>query len=397
MANLTMPALVQRFRWGAYLWFALVVLSTGGPQMPGSLYFLLVPSVFAACPRRQKRLRQIEDFLTPAVTALLAMPELTVAAVCGALITGRVAERGLRTLPVCAVAAGAGALAGAVASPLKVVSGSVLVGLGSVTFVVGLSISLVALGYTRVMGERQDRRAVQARAGELQQHIDGLRHYVSPGAAVRVAAAPLDVVFQERRWLTVAFVDLVDFTRLTTTLAPEQLNAILSDFLRLVADATDRGGGSVEKFLGDGVLVSFAGTDRRVAAKAALTVLQRVVRQMAALSGAWRREGLTQSLCVHCALASGYCTMGDFGAKRRDFTVIGPPVNLASRLMDHVPAGEIWAAEETVSLLDAGPAAEPAGSRRLKGLPNPVRVYRLNGNLPGAARGGAVDGGVAAH
>ena len=387
-----MSTLVQRFRWGAYLWFTLVVLLFGGGRMVGAVYFVLVPWLFESLPAQwRKRLRHVEEVLTPAVAGFLALPALAVAAVLGALITGRVAERGLGVLPGCVVITSLGWLVGAGVTPLETAAGSYLADLACVVFVAGLAVPLVALGYTRVTREKRGREVIESRAGRLEQHIDGLQHYLSPQVSSRVAATPLDVVFHERRWLTVAFVDLVDFTSLTEALAPEQLSSTLSEFLGVVADITAQGRGTVDKFLGDGALVFFHEADRSraAAADACVNVLVEVVAAMDALNDVWQEQGLAQRLDVCCAAASGFCTVGDFGATRRDFTVVGPPVNLASRMLGPVPPGEIWVSAATRSLLAERWATESAGRRELKGLREPVELFRV-------LSGVAVDGSAMA-
>src|SRR5690606_37314905 len=109
--------------------------------------------------------------------------------------------------------------------------------------------------------------------------------------------------------------------------------------------AAEAGGGEVSKLLGDGVLVVFGlrePAERRDLVEAALTFCGELPALLAELAGRWRRRGEPVALQVRAGIASGFCTLGDRGgADRLDFTLIGPPVNLASRLQSHAGPGGV--------------------------------------------------------
>lgn len=179
----------------------------------------------------------------------------------------------------------------------------------------------------------------------------------------------------ERQWLTVAFVDLGGFTRAVETLTPEVTREVLNGFLGQVTGEIRRSGGSVGKFLGDGVLCTFAAydaADQPQAARACLDTLQNLIDWLPSFNAAAHDRGCYLDFSLSMGVASGYCSVGEWGrGERLDFTVIGGPVNLACRLQQAVsevkPAVPILLDHTTRTLL--GGAGSPcAFDLVLKGL-----------------------------
>lgn len=168
----------------------------------------------------------------------------------------------------------------------------------------------------------------------------------------------------QRQWLTVAFVDLGGFTPAVETLAPEVTREILNGFLGEVTRQISCNGGSVGKFLGDGVLCTFAASDaseRVRAARSCMETMRRLVHWLPDFNAASHERGCYLDFSLSIGIASGYCSVGDWGrGERLDFTVIGGPVNLAYRLQEAVcelePLVPILMDRTTRTLLgDAGP------------------------------------------
>ena len=142
-------------------------------------------------------------------------------------------------------------------------------------------------------------------------------------------AAPADSAVQ-REWLTVVFVDLVDFTQATKTLTAEALTYRLNLFLSVSHTLAEQWDGFVSKFLGDGVLCIFPSNDLDARANMALQAV-RFMQQLPKQLSQWPHADLN----VTGGVASGECCTGAWGDQTRcDFTVIGTPVNLAFRLQE---------------------------------------------------------------
>ena len=106
--------------------------------------------------------------------------------------------------------------------------------------------------------------------------------------------------------------------------------------------------------------------------------------ELFALSGNWRRRGLGLRLASRVGIASGYCALGDWGGSGRlDYTLIGTPVNLASRLQALAAPGAPLLCSATAALIGQDPeAASHLGASRnleVRGL-GPVVVHELSGS-----------------
>jgi adenylate cyclase len=158
---------------------------------------------------------------------------------------------------------------------------------------------------------------------------------------------------RERERPAVAFVDLTGYTELTEAAGDERAAAYASE-LQGLADASARQhGGRVVKLLGDGVMLRFARSADAVAAVHAL---------MRAIVGA----GLPPA---HAGIESGPLVV-------RDGDVYGRTVNIAARVAGQAGAGELLVTDAVLQHV-AGLAAESVGEVRLKGIADPVRLWRL--------------------
>jgi class 3 adenylate cyclase len=184
------------------------------------------------------------------------------------------------------------------------------------------------------LGERLRREAVAR---------DNLSRYFAPPVAARIAQG--DVPARpggERRRVAVLFADLRGFTPLAARLGPDEMAATLSEFLSAMVDCVFRHGGTLDKFIGDCVMAQWgapegAPDDADRALRAALDMHG----ALAALN-ARRAELGRPALAMGVGLAHGDVFAGNIGSERRlEFTVIGAPVNHASRLCDAAAPGEV--------------------------------------------------------
>lgn len=132
---------------------------------------------------------------------------------------------------------------------------------------------------------------------------------------------------------SVMFLDLRGFTTLSRTLPPAQTVALLGEYQARMAPIIRRHGGSIDKFLGDGILASFGAT------RITQTYAADALKAMDALMDEavdWSRERVEQGLSpvnIGGAVASGTLLFGAVGdATRLEYTVIGDAVNLAAKL-----------------------------------------------------------------
>ncbi|RMI27663.1 adenylate/guanylate cyclase domain-containing protein, partial [Streptomyces triticirhizae] len=188
---------------------------------------------------------------------------------------------------------------------------------------------------------------------------------------------------EQRKMITALFCDLVGSTELSGVLEPETLRAVVLRYFEAMRAGVEARGGTVEKFIGDAVVAVFGvprvrEDDARRAAAAALDMiaaLKPLNEELAAEVGSTLevRIGVNSGEVV----TSGEATDGTF--------VSGEVVNVAARLEQAAPPGEILIGPATRLLLGAEAEVAPLGPLRLKGKREPVRAFRLLGLAPRGA------------
>lgn len=165
-----------------------------------------------------------------------------------------------------------------------------------------------------------------------------LSRFFDPGVAARIRGAEMSIKAGEGELRDVAIltVDLRGFTRLSTELAPDEVMKVLQDYQRRVCPLITAAGGSIDKFLGDGILASFGAVQPSSTAAADALRAADSVMGVATDWAAERRAAGLPPLEIGLAAASGRVVFGAVGdGERLEFTVIGDAVNLATKLEKH--------------------------------------------------------------
>ncbi len=188
----------------------------------------------------------------------------------------------------------------------------------------------------------------------------------------------------QRQKVTVLFVDLVGFTDLTGRLNPGVLSALVNDFLREMTAIAIAHHGTVDKFIGDEVMVLFGAPEPQEepaqVRNATLTALgmQAAIRE---LSLRWKSR-LPVDLTVRIGFNTGYGTAGVFGDELlRTYTVVGSVVNIAARLRAAAQPGQIVCSAECFDLIQAEFRGDSLGHLDLKGINFPLEAYAIHGRL----------------
>lgn len=197
---------------------------------------------------------------------------------------------------------------------------------------------------------------------------------------------------EERRWLTVFFADLSGFTRLSSALDPEEVREAVNICFEQLNQPIVEQGGTIHKYEGDLVMALFGypeghEDDPERAVKTSLTM-------MALMPGINKRLRsslkISDDVGLHIGINSGLVVVGEIGSSaKRELTVMGDAVNLASRLNDAAENGEILVSEtvyrQTNYLIDY----EAKPPIMVKGKTEPVRIYLPRGikDHPGSKRG----------
>jgi class 3 adenylate cyclase/tetratricopeptide (TPR) repeat protein len=184
----------------------------------------------------------------------------------------------------------------------------------------------------------------------------------------------------ERKQVTVLFCDLVESSRLAERLDPEAMHEFMDRVLRLMAEAVHRYEGTVNQFLGDGLMALFgapAAVENHAVrgAQAALAIHETLTGYGEQVK---REHGFDIRLRI--GLNTGLVVVGKIGDDlRMDYTAIGDTTHLASRMQMLAEPGTILVTQATRDLIDGYIRNESLGLIPVKGRSEPVHVYRLIG------------------
>jgi adenylate cyclase len=216
--------------------------------------------------------------------------------------------------------------------PTYMTSLSVLWGAEAEKITALLATTLVlALAVSRARGLLTRTAVEETAARDLSRFLDS-----EAARRVRSANAELKAGDGELKPMAIMFLDLRGFSAAAATLAPAQVIALLQEYQSRFVPIIEAAGGSVDKYLGDGILVSFGG-GARTGAEAADAFS--IIPQLIAAGDAWAAERARASLAplgVAIAITHGDVVHGVIGHDDRlEFTVIGDAVNLAAKLEKH--------------------------------------------------------------
>ena len=184
-----------------------------------------------------------------------------------------------------------------------------------------------------------------------------------------------------RKNLTVFFSDIVSFTDISDTLEPEKLAHIINSYLSDMTEIAIANGGTIDKFIGDAVMVFFGDPDsagEELDAFRCVKMALEMQQKIAQISRSWKsKKGISHGLNVRMGNATGYCTVGNFGSSQRlDYTVLGSPVNMAARLESLCPPGEVLLSNDTASLLNDRVKTAFFDDLKVKGFSKPVSTFK---------------------
>ncbi len=241
--------------------------------------------------------------------------------------------------------------------------------------------------------------AIAVQQAKLYQKVTELNNYLTESVLKRFLPAPivnkaatgelsLDLTPEPRR-VTILFCDLVGFTNLSSQLEVVTLAEILNEYLEAMTKAVFDRGGTVDKFLGDGVMAMFGAPEPLSCpeqAKRAIATAKTMYYYLEKLNERWQAKNSFSScvlpLQMRCGIHQGKAVVGMFGGgQRKDYTAVGKVVNIASRLQS-VAIPDTIVISETVANCFSNIDWGQSEGFKLKGISQDFRAFTIGKNNP---------------
>lgn len=228
-------------------------------------------------------------------------------------------------------------------------------------------------------------KANERRVEELNQYLTEsvLRRFLPASLVGKAATGELQLDLKpEPRLITVLFADIVGFTPLSNHLGSRRIAQLLNEYLEAITDAIFANGGTVDKFMGDGVMALFGAPEDLPSSEQiqrALAAVSQMHTALADLNQRWQSQGI-QAIRIRCGLHQGDAVVGMFGgAVRSDYTAIGPCVNIASRLQEIADPNGLLVSWDLAQNLPEEMILETR-EILLRGLTTPMRACHIRVN-----------------
>jgi class 3 adenylate cyclase len=185
------------------------------------------------------------------------------------------------------------------------------------------------------------------------------------------------------RPITALFADIVGSTGLGERLGPDEVKALIGEYVTRMSRAVEDFGGVIQAFMGDGICAYFGvpaahEDDPERAARAALRIIGVAAGYAGEVEAAWGIEGFN----VRVGINSGPAAVGLVGGEDSQTVALGDTTNVAARLQSAAQPGSIAIGPGTASRLDERFVLEPLGDVTVKGRSEPVTASRLVGPRP---------------
>ncbi|TIM33866.1 MAG: HAMP domain-containing protein [Mesorhizobium sp.] len=221
-----------------------------------------------------------------------------------------------------------------------------------------------------------------------------LAKYLAPQVYNSIFTGRQEVrIASQRKKLTICFSDIAGFTETTDKMESEDLTQLLNHYLTEMSKIASDHGATIDKYVGDAILMFFGDPETRGVKEDALAGVQMALamqKRMSELAEVWRDIGIETPLRCRIGIHTDYCTVGNFGSEdRMDYTIIGGAVNLASRLEQEAQPGTVLISYETFAQVKDTIDCDELGRIHVKGIAYPVATYRvidLKANLVAARR-----------
>ena len=244
------------------------------------------------------------------------------------------------------------------------------------------ALSLILYGYRTVQQSGLLRTRIEDLKRQqisLKLHNYQLAKYVSPNLREGIESGKAVKLSSQRKRIVVFFSDIVGFSEIADEMDESALTQVINDYLTQMSKIALEHGGTIDKFIGDAVMVFFGDPQTRGPKEdclACVTMAIAMRNKVAELQAHWRNMGLMRPLQVRMGISTGFCTVGNFGTENRlHYTLLGSEVNLASRLENAADPGEILISHATCQFVRDKIMCRDRGEIDVKGFRYPIKVY----------------------
>ena len=204
--------------------------------------------------------------------------------------------------------------------------------------------------------------------------------YVSNAIVTEILSNPKEIELGGvRKDVTVMFIDIRGFTPLSEQMEPEEIIKILNEYLDLCTKVLFKYQGTIDKFIGDGVMSIFGAPIAQDdhAERAVRTALEIINNYESLAQSIQQKYGAKVSLGI--GIHSGFAVIGNIGSHDRlDYTAIGDTVNVAARLESNAKPGQILISSNTRMRIGEGFSCTKLEAMTVKGKKDAIQVYQVD-------------------
>lgn len=230
---------------------------------------------------------------------------------------------------------------------------------------------------------RQSRQKTELDNQALSGITQHLSRYISPQLFTEITQKTKTGQKTNRKRLTVFFSDIEGFTELMDNLEEETVTHILNEYLNSMAEIATKYGGTIDKFMGDGMMIFFGDPHTKGAKEDALACVRmslEMAQRLKRLRSKWQAAGIFSDLHMRIGINTGYCAVGNFGSENRmDYTAVGSAVNLASRLEGCAGRDSILISNGTYQLVFSAIDCHEQVPVNVKGIRRSIQNYLVLG------------------
>lgn len=233
-----------------------------------------------------------------------------------------------------------------------------------------VAFALVSVVLYRYVREEKDKEVLQKT----------FEAYFPPSVVKRIVSNPQMIsTGGQKEELTILFSDIVEFTRQTSAMEPSHIQHLLNEYFEAMTEIVFDYHGTVDKFIGDGMMVFFGNPDPQpdhaLRCVRAAIEMQKKVRE---IKMKWEQHG-EMPIKIRIGIHTGTVVVGNMGsAKRLSYTVLGPAVNLAQRLESRAPVEGILISHSTYNHVKDHVPTSPLGPIKVKGFDEFISVYEVS-------------------